>query len=416
MKNRFSLLYLLFPVFLFLVLFTFCSRVNEESGLPLTTPVDSLEKDTLESHLLYGIDTSGYLIETGRIRRNQFLSDILDNYGITYSDLNILLSNSKETLDVRNIKAGSSFTLFLRNDTLQKIDYFIYKDNPVVSYIFDFTDSLHIRKFENEIRSVIKYSSGTIESSLWNSMIDSKLNPVLSVELSEIYAWTIDFFGLQKGDRYKIIYEEEYIDTVSVGVRKIYAAWFEHSGNQFYAIPLIQDGVESYYDLEGNSLRKAFLKAPLRFSRISSRFSNSRMHPVLRIRRPHHGVDYAAPVGTPVHAIGDGRVTSASYDNANGRIVRITHNSVYSTAYLHLSRFGTGIKAGKYVKQGDIIGYVGSSGLSTGPHLDFRFYKNGSAIDPLKVEAPPVEPISDENRERFEKVSNVIKILLDSID
>lgn len=416
MKNRFKEAYHLFPVLLLLVMFTYCSRVREETGLPYITPTDSVEENTVISHLLYGIDTSGYLIETGRIRRNQFLSDILDNYGIRYTDLNILLSNSKETLDVRDIKAGNSYTLFLRNDTLQKVDYFIYKDNPVTSYIFDFTDSLHIRRFENEIRSVIKYSSGTIESSLWNSMIDSKLNPVLAVELSEIYAWTIDFFGLQKGDRYKIIYEEEYIDTVSVGVRKIYAAWFEHSGNQFYAIPLIQDGVESFYDLEGNSLRKAFLKAPLRFSRISSRFSNSRMHPVLRIRRPHHGVDYAAPVGTPVLAIGDGRVTSASYDKNNGRIVRITHNSIYSTAYLHLSRFGTGIRAGKYVKQGDIIGYVGSSGLSTGPHLDFRFFKNGQAVDPLKIDAPPVEPVSEDNKENFKKVSTVMKLLLDSIE
>ena len=416
MKKRIAPTYLYFPALLVLVLFTNCSRESEESGLPNTRPAAQLEKETVESHFLYGIDTSGYLIETGRIRRNQFLSDILNSYGITYTDLNILLSNSKETLDVREIKAGNSYTLFIRNDTLQKVDYFIYKDNPVISYIFDFTDSLHIKRIENEIRSEIRYSSGTIESSLWNSMIDSKLNPVLAVELSEIYAWTIDFFGLQKGDRYKTIYEEEYIDTISVGVRKIYAAWFEHSGNQFYAIPLLQDGVESYYDLDGNSLRKAFLKAPLRFSRISSRFSNSRMHPVLRIRRPHHGVDYAAPVGTPVHAIGDGRVTRASYDKANGRIVKITHNSVYSTAYLHLSSFGTGIKPGKYVKQGDIIGYVGSSGLSTGPHLDFRFYKNGYAIDPLKVEAPPVEPVSDDNREKFEKISTVIKLLLDSIE
>ena len=196
----------------------------------------------------------------------------------------------------------------------------------------------------------------------------------------------------------------------------MYAAWFEHAGTEFYAIPLIQDDIESYYDLEGNSLRKAFLKAPLRFSRISSRFSNSRMHPVLRIRRPHHGVDYAAAVGTPVLAIGDGRVTSASYDKSNGRIVRITHNSIYSTAYLHLSRFGTGIKAGKYVKQGDIIGYVGSSGLSTGPHLDFRFYKSGQAVDPLKVDAPPVEPVSEENSEKFRKISSVMKLLLDSIE
>ena len=139
------------------------------------------------------------------------------------------------------------------------------------------------------------------------------------------------------------------------------------------------------------------------------------MHPVLRIRRPHHGVDYAAPVGTPVHAIGDGRVTRASYDKNNGRIVKITHNSIYSTAYLHLSRFGSGIKVGKYVKQGDIIGYVGSSGLSTGPHLDFRFYKSGYAVDPLKVEAPPVEPVSEDNSDKYFKISTVMKQLLDSI-
>ncbi len=416
MKKRFFELSTLVISLFIIVFLTDCSSITEEKGLPLTTPSDSVEQDSAIIHLLYGIDTSGYLIETGRIRRNQFLSEILDNYGISYSDLNILMSNSKETLDVRDIKAGNSYTLFLRNDTLQKVDYFIYKDNPATSYIFDFTDSLHIRRFENEIQSKIRYSSGTIESSLWNSMIDSDLNPGLAVELSEIYAWTIDFFGLQKGDRYKIVYEEEYIDTISLGVRKIYAAWFEHAGTEFYAIPLIQDDIESYYDLEGNSLRKAFLKAPLRFSRISSRFSNSRMHPVLRIRRPHHGVDYAAPIGTPVHAIGDGRVTGATYDQNNGRIVRITHNSIYSTAYLHLSRFGTGIKVGKYVKQGDIIGYVGSSGLSTGPHLDFRFYKNGRAVDPLKIESPPVEPVSEDNKEKFEKISTVMKLLLDSIE
>jgi murein DD-endopeptidase MepM/ murein hydrolase activator NlpD len=393
-----------------------CNEVSQDDEPPATVATDTLEKEVDNANLLYGIDTTGYNLENGRIRRNQFLSEILDNYGITYSDLHVLLSNSEETLDVRDLKAGNSYTLFLRNDTLQKVDYFIYKDNPATSYIFDFTDSLHIRRFEKKVDSKLRYSSGIIESSLWNSMIDGELNPGLSVELSEIYAWTIDFFGLQKGDRYKIIYEEEYIDTISMGVRKIYGAWFQHAGTEFYAIPLIQGEVESYYDLEGNSLRKAFLKAPLSFSRISSRFSNSRMHPVLRIRRPHHGVDYAAAVGTPVLAIGDGRVTSATYDKNNGRIVRITHNSIYSTAYLHLSRFGNGIKAGKYVNQGDIIGYVGSSGLSTGPHLDFRFYKSGQAVDPLKVDAPPVEPVSEDNAEKFKKISSVIKLLLDSIN
>ena len=178
------------------------------------------------------------------------------------------------------------------------------------------------------------------------------------------------------------------------------------------AIPFIQDGKETYFDIDGNSLRKAFLKAPLQFSRISSRYSSSRLHPILRIRRPHFGVDYAAPVGTPVVSIGDGRIISATTENGSGKMVKIQHNSVYATAYLHLSRFGKGISPGVFVKQGDIIGYVGSSGLSTGPHLDFRFYQNGSPVDPLKVDAPPVEPVSEANNARFEKIKSVVLSLL----
>jgi murein DD-endopeptidase MepM/ murein hydrolase activator NlpD len=199
-----------------------------------------------------------------------------------------------------------------------------------------------------------------------------------------------------------------------MGHGKIFGAQFTWTGTTITAIPLIQDGKESFFDISGNSLEKAFLKAPLQFSRISSRYSSSRMHPVLRIRRPHYGVDYAAPVGTPVVAIGDGRVISAKRENGSGLMVRIQHNSIYSTAYLHLSNFGKGITTGVHVKQGEIIGYVGSSGLSTGPHLDFRFYKGGSPVDPLKVEAPPVEPVSPENQARFEVNKAVVLSLLGS--
>ena len=210
---------------------------------------------------------------------------------------------------------------------------------------------------------------------------------------------------MQKGDRFKVIYEEDFIGDESVGIRRVHAAEFEHAGSTIYAIPYIQDSTMTFFDTTGASLRKAFRKAPLQYSRISSRFSGGRMHPILKIVRPHHGVDYAAPLGTPVVAIGDGRVTSTAYENGSGRIVRITHNSVYSTAYMHLSRFGPGISPGVYVKQGQVIGYVGSSGLSTGPHLDFRFYRNGSPIDPLKVEAPPVNPVAPEAMEQFNKVA-----------
>ena len=236
------------------------------------------------------------------------------------------------------------------------------------------------------------------------------------MQLSEIFAWTVDFFGLQKGDGFKVIYEELYIDDKLLGTDKIYGAQFNRTGSVVTAIPFIQDGKESFFDTDGTSLRKAFLKAPCSFQESVPDISSSRMHPILRIRRPHFGVDYAAPIGTPVHAIGDGRVISATSENGSGRMVKIQHNSVYATAYLHLSRFGDGIAPGVFVKQGDIVGYVGSSGLSTGPHLDFRFYMNGSPVDPLKVDAPPVEPVLEENMARFEKIKTVILSLLGTIN
>jgi murein DD-endopeptidase MepM/ murein hydrolase activator NlpD len=247
-------------------------------------------------------------------------------------------------------------------------------------------------------------------------MVEIDENPLLALELSEIYAWSIDFFGLQKGDQFKVIYDESFVDSVSVGISRIHAAWFYHMGHEFWAIPFEQDSVVSFFDEDGNSLRKAFLKAPLRYSRISSGFSNSRLHPILKIRRPHHGVDYAAPAGTPVEAVGDGQVIAAAYERGGGNYVKIRHNGVYTTSYLHLSRFGKGIRKGVYVKQGDVIGYVGSTGLSTGPHLDFRFYKNGQPINPLKVEAPPVEPIHESNIRDYELVKRSMMEALKNIE
>jgi murein DD-endopeptidase MepM/ murein hydrolase activator NlpD len=261
-------------------------------------------------------------------------------------------------------------------------------------------------KGKKPVTIVQKTISGKITTSLWNAMVDAGANPMLANNLSDIYAWSIDFFGLQVGDSFRVVCDEEFVDKLSIGYGRINAAYFRHANTDFFAVPFTQDGIESYFDLDGNSLRKAFLKAPLKFSKISSRFSNNRMHPILKIRRPHHGVDYGAPYGTPVFAIGDGKIVQAShgYNNGGGNMIKIRHNSIYETAYLHLKGFASGITAGKYVKQGDLIGYVGSTGLSTGPHLDFRFYKSGAAIDPLKVEAPPVEPISDTNKLAFDSV------------
>lgn len=390
------------------LIITSCSNIPDFED-PSIAPADtsSVIRQN-EPVIIFGIPSDSFNLISGHIRKNGFLSQILLEHGVTMQEIDQVLKNSSSVFDVRTIRSGNNYTMFCDRDTTGRARYLVYEHDPVTCYIFSFNDSLNITPFRKQIEKEIRYASGTIETSLWESMISKGLHPSLAVELSEIYAWTVDFFGLQKGDNYKVIYEESFIDGKSLGAGRIYGAQFTWSGKTISAIPFIQDGKESYFDSEGNSLRKAFLKAPLQFSRISSRFSSSRLHPILRIRRPHLGVDYAAPAGTPVLAIGDGKIIFAGSENGSGRMVRIVHNSVYSTAYLHLSRFGPGIAPGVFVNQGDIIGYVGSSGLSTGPHLDFRFYQNGSPVDPLSVEAPPVEPVTDENREYFEKTKTVL--------
>lgn len=395
-------------IFILLVI-TFVSCNNSENTKIETTIIESDTTATKQINpvFMYGIASDSFDLITGHIKRNSFLSGILLKYGVTMQEIDQVLKNSKSVFDVRAIRSGNNYVLFCDRDSIAKVRYLVYEHDPTICYVFSFHDSLNITAIRKTIKSEIKYASGTIETSLWDAMIIGGLHPSLAASLSEVFAWTVDFFGLQKGDKFKVIYEELFIDGKSLGTGKIYAAQFNRSGSSITAIPFIQNGNESFFDTEGNSLRKAFLKAPLKFSRISSRFSSGRMHPILRIVRPHYGVDYAAPVGTPVLSVGDGKIISTTNEGGAGRMVRIKHNSVYSTAYLHLSRFRAGISPGVFVKQGEIIGFVGTSGLSTGPHLDFRFYRNGSPVDPLRVEAPPVEPVTEENRVKFEKIKTV---------
>lgn len=405
---------IIFLLTIIILLFS-CSHSNKETPEPLLLLPDTLTIDeSREPVLVFGIPADSFNIITGYIKRNSFLSELLSEYGVPLQELEQVLRNSDTVFDVRKLRSGNHYTLLCENDSLGRARYMIYEHDPATCYIFSFNDSLNITPYKKEINGIIRYSCGTIETSLWESMIAADQHPFLAVELSEIFAWTVDFFGLQKGDSYKAIYEELLIDGESLGIGRIYGAEFTWAGKKITAIPFIQDSTETYFDTDGNSLQKAFLKAPLKFSRITSRFSGSRLHPILRIIRPHYGVDYAAPVGTPVYTVGDGKVTEMRSDGESGRMIRIVHNSVYSTAYLHLSRYAEGIAPGSFVKQGDVIGYVGSSGLSTGPHLDFRFYMNGSPVDPLKVEAPPVEPVSEENMERFRKNKLVVLSLLDT--
>lgn len=357
-----------------------------------------------EPRMEYGLVVDSFQVVKDEVKDGENLSTILLEYNLDLGTIESLVQKSVGVFDVRKIRKGNPYTVFLTNDSIPKAHYFIYESSPTTYVVFEAGDSLHVHAGEKDIEVRVKSASGTISSSLWNSMVDLKVDPNLTIALSEIYAWTIDFYAIQKGDNFTAIYEERFVDGEPIGLGNIISARFNHGGKDNYAFRFIQDNKVDYFDEKGKSVRRAFLKAPLKFSRISSRFSNSRMHPVLRIRRPHHGVDYAAPKGTPVHAIGNGTVTDARYAGGAGRMIKIRHNSTYATSYMHLSGYGPGIHQGAHVQQGQVIGYVGSSGLSTGAHLDFRFYKNGSPVDPLRVESPPALPVKKELLTDFTKL------------
>jgi murein DD-endopeptidase MepM/ murein hydrolase activator NlpD len=365
---------------------------------------------------LYGIPIDSFDIVEDRVKSGMNITSLLSKYNISNSIIGRLLQISDTVFDFRKIRAGNKLTVFLSKDSVPSTKYIVYEHTAIEYVLFDLNDTVHLNKLEKEVTVVQNSIGGKIKSSLWNSMTESNLNPVLAIDMSEIFAWTIDFFDLKKGDNFKIIFDEQFVDSQSVGISKIHAVLFQHQGVDYYAIPFIQDEVETYFDINGLSLRKAFLKAPLSFYRITSKFSNSRLHPVLKIRRPHHGVDYAAPIGTPVMTIGDGKVIEVGYKGGAGHMVKIKHNSTYTTAYLHLSKYGKGIQKGATVKQGEIIGYVGSSGLSTGPHLDFRVYKGGTPIDPLKMESPPAEPVSKANQQAYNSLKDSLVKMLTKID
>lgn len=361
--------------------------------------------------IAYGIGLDSLNIVYGSVANNQNLSSILNEYAPDRT-IDKIAKETREIFDVRKIKAGNRFARIFSKDTSKRTLYFIYEINPIDFVVYDFRDSLKVYKDKKKVSRLIKTATGTITSSLWNCFLENKLDVNLGLALSDVYAWTVDFYGLQKGDNFKVIYEELFVDNKMVGIDRILASKFQTNGKDFYAYHFLQQDKGAYFDENGQSLQRSFLKAPLKFSRISSRFSRSRMHPILRIVRPHFGVDYSAPRGTPVVSLGDGNVNEIGFHGGYGRFIRIRHNSVYATTYAHLSGYAKGLKSGNHVQQGQVIGYVGSSGLSTGSHLDFRVYRNGSPTDPLKLESPPSKPVDAQNLVRFKQLVGKMNIEL----
>lgn len=364
----------------------------------------------------YGITLDSFKVVQNRIRRNYNLARLLSEAGLESDIINKATFRASEVFNIRNIKAGNNYQLYFTKDSSKTLKYFVYKHSPVDYLKIALRDEPVAEKGQKEITLVRKTCSGKVSSSLWETMIENHIDPMMAIRLSEIYAWTVDFFGLEEGDQFKVIYDEQLVDSIPIGIGDIYAASFMHSGEEMLAFEFEQDGSKSFYDENGKSLRREFLKAPLRFSRISSGYSNSRFHPILKIYRPHRGVDYAAPTGTPIHSIGDGTIVGKGYTKAAGYYIKVKHNSVYTTGYNHLSRYPRGIKKGQRVKQGDIIGYVGSTGYATGPHLDFRMWKNGYAVNPLRVKAPPVKPIPKEKLSAYQSTISALKQELTNAD
>lgn len=384
--------------------------------LPIVHSSNFTEIKELPALDSYGFVEDSYLSSESRIRRNESFYLILNRFGVSPQMVRNLANESRGIYRIKNVRPGQSY-LIHKDKITGEVVRFILHLNRRDYILFDWSDSenIDIRSGSLPVETEIHVVNGVIEHSLYVSLQENGVDPILGNKLSEIFGWQIDFFRIYKGDEFNVLYEQQYIDGIPVGVGDILAATFTHKGEVFDAFYFETNDRAGYFDSNGNGVQKALLKAPFRYSqRVSSGFSHNRFHPVLKKNMPHYGVDYAAPLGTPVISVGEGEIIEARYRGANGNIVKIRHNSTFTTAYLHLNGFARGIKPGVKVKQGDVIGYVGRTGRVTGVHLDYRIYKNGSPVNPLRIKLPSSKAISDEHIPRFRQVVEKYRNQLES--
>ena len=363
----------------------------------------------------YGLPLANYKTEKGILKSRQNLSVLLEQRGVPTETIHVINEHTKGVFDVRSMRVGQPYIFYMNEDSVQDLKYLVYEQNPTDYVVVDFENDLRVTKGTKPTIWKRDQIKGRVESSLWVTLQRQEKSPMLAMILSDIFGWTIDFFDLQKEDEFRLIYEQQYVDSTALPKFRICAASFQQEDSLYYAIPFKQDDEELFYNDKGNSLEGAFLKAPLDFYRITSRFTNRRFHPVLKRYRAHHGVDYAAPVGTPVYSIGSGKVISVGWAGGGGKTIKIRHNDTYTTSYMHLSRYAKGLHVGQSVKQKEVIGYVGSTGLSTGPHLDFRVYEHGKPINPLTIKSQPKKPISEACRDSFAVVRDSLINMLKGI-
>ena len=367
---------------------------------------DALEEKIVQPipKIKYGYDYNLYEAKEFKIKRGDTFGAILEQNGIDYPEVYTILQVIKKSeVNIRKLKIGKPYTLLFTKDSVPKAHAFIYHPGVESYDVIQLKDSLYAKKVKKPVRVVELQATGVIASSLYDTMNASGYNSNLTYYLADVYAWTIDFNRLAKGDRFKVIYTERFVDdSISIGVEKIKAAYFEHRNKPLYAFEFKTDsikGIVDYFDDNAKNLRRAFLKAPVSFSRISSRYNLKRRIAYYGRVKPHKGTDYAAAVGTPIMATANGTVTKANYSRGNGNYVKIKHNSTYATQYLHMKR--RKVRVGQYVKQGDVIGWVGMTGNTSGPHVCYRFWKNGRQVDPFRQKLPEAKPISKKLKDQF---------------
>ena len=386
-------------VLMVIALLFILSNINNEKT---TKEIDEVVPKVIEPEYAYGILVDSFNVTKGVVKQGQTLGEILYANHIDHPQIAEIVNKSKGIFDVRRVNAGKEFTIICVDDSTEKACYFIYQEDPTNYVVMDLTNEIDVYRGKKEVTTKVNVAYGEINSSLWITIQEQNLSPKIAAELSTIYAWTIDFFKIQKGDAFKVYYENKYIDDEYIGIGRILASEFTHKGQNFYSFYYKEnENFGDYFDEKGRTLRKAFLKAPVDYKRISSRYSKRRKHPVTGRWKGHFGTDYAADRGTPIVTTANGTIMSATYTKNNGNFVKVRHNGTYTTQYLHMSKIKPGIRKGVYVKQGETIGYVGSTGLATGPHVCYRFWVNGKQVDPYKQDLPPGDPIKEENREVY---------------
>ncbi|MBS9462531.1 peptidoglycan DD-metalloendopeptidase family protein [Flagellimonas sp. 389] len=382
-----------------------------------TAPEEPLEKAVVKQ---FGFNLEKFNVVHDTVRNGDSFGELMLKNKVDYPKIYNISENFKDTFDVRKIMVGKPYVILKSKDTSEVAEVFIYQNDRINYTVVDLRDSVRAYKSKKKVKYVEREASGIIETSLSEAILDQGIDYNITLNLSEIYAWSIDFFRLEKGDKFKVIYKERYInDSIYAGAEPIEAAFFEHKGKPIYAFAYEADSLKQmtdYFDEEANNLRSTFLKAPIKFGyRLSSRYNLKRRIAYYGYKvRPHKGTDYAAPIGTPIIATADGTVTESRRRGGNGKYVKIRHNGTYSTQYLHMRK--QKVKKGEFVRQGDVIGWVGMTGNTGGPHVCYRFWKNGRQVDPLREKLPAAEPIADSLRTDYIATITPLKTQLDCIE